>query len=153
MAYHFYIQKNTAESGYSKVDIESAYNCKYKQFQGIFWNGDVQNSYAETFAEKDGEKIWLPQKDDITHAPYDCTLELLFIGDDCQENARRFFENYQGVPIEYSDTFRNLFIPLVLLKQPSISQEKLYGNRKYILASFSFRNYKGRSYTQSQINK
>lgn len=147
-SYRFYIQK--LNSG-SKIDIESTYNCRYKQFKDIANNGDIHNSYSEIFVENDGEKLWLPNQKDITYAPYDCTLELLFKGDNCQKNARDFYEYIEGERLEYSDTFRNRFLLLSLLKAPSIQMERLYGNQKYMLVSYTFRNYKGRSYNQSQI--
>lgn len=150
--YHFYIEKMNKDGSFStKIDIESTYNCHYKQFKDIFWDGDVQNSYSEVYSENDGERLWLPDKEDLAFAPYECTLELLFKKESCQEDIRKFYEDIVGTRIRYSDSFRNRYLYLTLLKQPSIQQEILYGNRPYILCSFTFRNYKGRSYSESQI--
>lgn len=152
--YNFYIQKipeGVVNETLPLIDIESYFNCHYKEFKDIFWNGDVQNSYSEVFAENDGERLWLPDKEDMTFSAYDCTLQLLFKKETCQEDIRKFYGYVAGSRIEYHDTFRNRYLHLVLLKQPQIQQEILYGDSPYILCSFTFRNFKGRSYSESQI--
>lgn len=153
MAYHFYIQKYPQDGQtFPKVDIEQNYKCRYKQFKDFAFSGDVKNVYIEDFAEKSGSsKIWIPKKEDLTFQSYDCTLELLFDKQTCLEDVRKFDDEIRGCKIEYSDDFRSLFVTLLMTKQPQIQQEVLYGNRKYMLVSFTFTNLHGQAFKQSQI--
>lgn len=152
MAYHFYIQKYPQGSqGFQKVDIEKTYNCKYKAFKNLFFNGDISNTYSEKFAEASGNRIFVPNKEDLAFSAFDCTLELLFDKQTCQDDLRKFYEDVRGQRIEWSDDFRNIYVSLLNTEAPSVTQEVLYGNRPYQLISIKFQNYLGKVFKQSQI--
>lgn len=152
MAYNFYIQKYTqGTTHFSKVNIQTTYHCLYKQFKDFFFNGDVKNTYTESYAEQSGDRVWIPPKDELTFSSYECKLELLFDKATCQADARKFDEDFRGQKIEYSDTFRNRYVTLLMTKQPTIKQEILYGERTYMLVEFTFTNILGKSFTTSQI--
>lgn len=152
MAYKFYIQKYPqGTQTFAKVNLEATYNCTYKQFKDIVFNGDIKNTYTESFAERDGDDVYIPEVKDLCFKSYECKLELLFDKSTCQADVQRFYEDIRGQRIEYSDTFRNRYVTLLLTKQPKIDQEILYGNRTYMLVSFTFSNIVGRSFLSSQI--
>lgn len=152
MAYHFYIQKYPqGNQTFQKVDVEKTYNCKYKAFQNLFFDGNVKNTYSESYAEQSGNRLYVPEKEDLTFEAYDCTLELLFDKQTCQDDLRRFYEDIRGQRLEWSDDFRNLHISLLNTEAPSVTQEVLYGNRPYQLISIKFQNYLGKVFKQSQI--
>lgn len=152
--YKFYIQRyKEGNTSYPKRDIESYYKCLYKQFKSFFFDGDIKNTYEEDFIERSGKKVWLPEQKDLAFKDYDCKLELLFKKETCQEDVRKFYEDIRGVRLEYSDTFRNRYLPIILTKQPNIEQEILYGNTPYMLVSFTFNAFKGQSFATSQINQ
>lgn len=156
--YNFYIQKypiiaedGTVTTRYSSVDIEATYNAKYKQFKDFLLDGDLKNAYTESFAEASGDNIWVPPEDERAYSSYECTLELLFDKTSCLEDVRKFDNDFRGQEIEYHDTFRNLYVTLLMTKQPKISQELLYGNRTYVLVQFTFSNVRGCAFKTSQI--
>lgn len=152
MKYKFYIQRFPANNiSYPKIDIESHYNCLYKQFKDFFFDGDIKSYHIEEYCEVSGDKVWLPEQEDLAFKSYECKLELLFKKETCQEDVRAFYEDIRGVKLEYSDTFRNRYLPIVLTKQPSVEQEILYGESPYMLVSFTFSAFKGRSFATSQI--
>lgn len=154
MAYHFYIKRFPDSSGtYPKRDIESYYKCHYKQFKDFFFDGDVKSVWTEDYSEVSGDRVWLPEQDDLAFKSYDCKLELLFRKDTCQEDVRKFYEDIRGVRLEYSDTFRNRYLPIILIKSPNVEQEILYGNNPYMLVSFTFNAFMGQSFETSQINQ
>lgn len=152
MAYHFYIHKYPQGSQtFSKVDVEITYNCKYKAFKDLFFDGNIKNTYSESYAEQSGNRLYVPDKSDLAFDVYDCTLELLFDKQTCQDDLRKFYEDIRGQRIEWSDDFRNLYVSLINTEAPSVTQEVLYGNRPYQLISIKFQNYLGRVFKQSQI--
>lgn len=150
--YKFYIQKYPqGKTTFPVQDIEASWNCTYKQFKDFFYNGDIKNTYTEDFVEKDGLNVYIPAPEELTHSSYDCTLGLLFNKATAQEDARAFYNDIAGQKVEYHDTFRNRYVTLLLTKQPKIEQEVLYGNRPYMLVSFTFTNIDGITYDKSQI--
>lgn len=151
--YKFYIQRyKKGSTSYPKRDIEEYYKCHYKQFKGFFFDGEIKNSYTEDYAETSGDRVWLPEQTDLAFKSYECKLELLFKKDTCQEDVRKFYEDIRGVKLEYSDTFRNRYLPVILIKQPNVEQEILYGDSPYMLVSFTFNAFKGQSFATSQIS-
>lgn len=145
--YSFFLQRLDG----ALEDIEDVYNCKYKQFTGMTYDGDIKNVYAEDYAEQDGNRIHIPVQSGLTHKAFDCKLQLLFPRATCQVDARRFYERYKGVKCEYHDTFRKRYATLVMTKQPNVTQERLYSDSPYQLVEFTFSNIKGRLYDKSQI--
>ena len=155
--YQFYIQicpyKGTDGKIYTqpRYDLEDRFHCLYKQFKDFAFDGDIKNIYTESYAEQSGDRVWTPYWKDLEFSSYDCTLELLFKGDQCQTYCRSFYEYIRGRLIEYYDTFRKRYVTLLLIKKPEIQQEILYGDSKYMLVSFTFRNVYGRSFEETQI--
>ncbi len=150
--YTHYIQKYPqGTTKFSKVDLETTYNCLYKQFKDFFFDGDCKDIYTEDYAEQSGDRIYIPEVSDLTFSSYECTLELLFKKSTCQADVRKFYEYIRGQKIEYSDNFRNRYVTLVLIKQPKIGQEVLYGDSPYMLVQFTFSNIKGQTFNASQI--
>lgn len=152
MAYKHYIQKYPqGEATFSKVDLEEMFKSLYKEFRDFTFDGEVKNVYSEDFAEKNGVNIYIPSPEDLAFKSYECSLVLLFKKDTCQADVRIFYEYIRGQKIEYSDTFRNRYVTLVMTKQPSVEQEILYGNSPYMLVKFTFTNILGQTFATSQI--
>lgn len=150
--YKFYIQKYPQGSTtFAQEDIEATYNCVYKQFKDFAFDGEISNVYTESFTEHSGVRTYIPSKEDLAFKEYDCKLQLLFKKATCQADVRRFYEAYRGQQCEYHDTFRNRFCTLLMTKQPTISQEKLYSDTPYQLIEFTFTNIHGTTFTTSQI--
>lgn len=153
MAYKHYIQKYPqGETTFSKVDLEETFKSLYKEFKDFAFDGEVKNVYSEDFAEKSGVNIYIPSPEDLAFKSYECSLVLLFKKDTCQDDVRTFYEYIRGQKIEYSDTFRNRYVTLVMTKQPNIEQEILYGNSPYMLVKFTFTNILGQTFATSQIS-
>lgn len=151
--YRFFLQRYPdAQGEYKREDIERTYRCKYKQFSGLAFDGAVKNTYTEDYAEQDGARIHIPAKADLRHSTYECKLQLLFNRNTCQEDSRLFYEAYKGVRCEYNDSFRSIFATLLMTKQPTVVQEKLYSSTKYQLVEFTFTNIGGTVSSESRID-
>lgn len=150
--YKHYIQKYPQGTNtYSKIDVEATFACKYKQFKDFAFSGDISNIYSEEFSEVSGLRMFIPDEKDLAYKSYECKLQLLFDKKTAQSDAQRFYEYVRGQKVEYSDTFRNKYITIILIKQPQIQSEILYGERPYMLVEFTFTNILGCAFTKSQI--
>lgn len=150
--YSFYLQKYPqGTTTFAQEDIEATYNCVYKQFKDFAFDGAVKNTYNEDYAEHSGVRTYIPAPTDLAFEAYDCKLQLLFKKATCQADVRRFYEAYRGQKCEYHDTFRNRYVTLLMTKQPTISQEKLYSATPYQLVEFIFSNILGETFATSQI--
>lgn len=171
-SYRHYIKRypEETESGvetkFNQRDIEQFYDCRYVSFDGLIFDGDVQNSYSETYAEQSGDRLWLPPKDDLAFKSKECTLKLRFRGTSLIEEsegtnklvrltaearARKFFNDFCGVKVEYNDTFRNKYVSLVMTKSPNIEFERLAADDSYLIVSYTFTNFLGVVYDNSKI--
>lgn len=150
--YNFYIRKYPQGSTtFERENIEAKYNCLYKQFKDFAFDGEIQNIYTESFAEHSGLRTFIPPKEDLAYKSYECKLQLLFKRESSQADVRNFYEAYRGQKIEYSDSFRNRYVTLLMTKQPTIQQEKLYSTTPYQLIEFTFTNILGKTFPTSQI--
>lgn len=148
----FYMQKYPqGTTTFAQEDIETKYNCIYKQFTDLVFDGDIQNAYVETFSEHSGVRTYIPDPEDLALKEYECKLQLLFNRKTCQTDSETFYKAYRGQLCEYHDTFRNKYATLLMIKRPTVQQEKLYSNTPYQLVEFTFTNVKGTTFTASQI--
>ena len=166
MKYKFYIQKygrkywDKNKSQYVEeakgelIDIEAQFKCKYVKFEGLSETGKVKNIYTETYAETEELRMYIP--DEVLYENTDMSLTLLFSpysenDSDVQDNERAFFEYVSGHKIEYHDTFRNIYVSLLLLNKPEVVGEVLYGGSRYREVKYTFKNIYGRSFATSKI--
>lgn len=150
--YRFYAQRYPdGDTEYPKKDIEETYNCRYMKFSNLFCDGKITNMYKESYSEASGARIYIPPKSDLAFDAKDCKLKLFFKGGDVQSRVRQFIEDYRGIKIEWSDTFRKRYATLVMSEEPSIEQEKLYGSESYMVVEFTFTNVLGKTFAESQI--
>lgn len=139
------------------VDVEETFKCKYVKFEGLAENGEVKNVYTEEYAESGVLRIYTPTA--LAYKSKEVTLSLLFpvtteLNEfDIQENERAFYEAVSGKAIEWHDTFRNRYVTLVLLAEPKCSQEVLYGNARFRMVEYTFKNLHGQSFGYSLIER
>lgn len=149
---NFYIQKYPqGTTTFAQENIETKYNCIYKQFTDLVFDGDIQNAYIETFSEHSGVRTYIPDPEDLAFKEYECKLQLLFNRKTCQTDSETFYKAFRGQLVEYHDTFRNKYATLLMIKRPTIQQEKLYSATPYQLVEFTFTNVKGKTFTTSQM--
>lgn len=151
--YRFYIQLYPqGDMSYQKEDIELKYDCDYMRFDNLFCDGKISNIYQESFAERSGVgRIYIPPKNNLAFASKDCKLKLFFKGGNVQGRVRQFIDDYRGVKLEWSDTFRNRYVTLLMTDEPTIAEEKLHGNEPYMVIEVPFTNILGRTFSQSQM--
>lgn len=148
----FYMQKYPqGTTTFEQEDIEVKYKCIYKQFKDLAFDGDIQNIYTETYVEHNGTRTYIPDPDDLAFSEYECKLQMLFNRASCQTDSERFYKAYRGQLCEYSDTFRNKYATLLMIKRPTVQQERLYSETPYQLVEFTFTNVKGTTFSTSQI--
>lgn len=154
--YRFYIQKYPVKltSGAMqprpiKEDIEALYQCRFMKFEGMSFDGAVKNTYTESYAESSGDRVWVP--DEVALSSKECTLKLFFKGGDVEARSRNFYEKFRGVKVEYSDTFRNRYVSLIMDKEPKVEYQKLCGDTSLMVVTYTFTNFLGYSYTESKI--
>ena len=149
---NFYMQKYPqGATTFPVQDIEAEYKCTYRQFMDLVFDGDTSNIYTESFTEHSGVRTYIPDPEDLAFKEYECKLQLLFDRKTCQEDSETFYKAFRGQLVEYHDTFRNKYATLLMIKRPTIQQEKLYSNTPYQLVEFTFTNVKGTTFTTSQI--
>lgn len=148
----FYMQKYPQSgTSFSREDIEATYNCIYRQFEGLEFSGDIKNIYEEDFTEADGTRRFIPEPEELAHSEVECKLQLLFHRSTCAEDSEAFYAAYCGQYCEYHDTFRKKYAKLLMIKRPTIKDERLYSDTPYQLVEFTFSNVKGRTFKTSQL--
>jgi hypothetical protein len=116
--------------------------------------GDAQNIYTETFVDAEQPKIYIPDPDELTHATTEVKLTLLWLSDEdyaVQEKELEFQRLLFGRKIAYTDNFRKKFWVLIMQKQPSAGEEKLYGSRQYRQVTYTFTNLTGKPLDSSPL--
>lgn len=167
MEYKFYIQRYpfsywdkktqkyiTVAGDDERKDLEETFHCRYVKAEGIGENGKVKNIYTESYADAEKLRVFVPEE--VLYENTEVSLTLLFLADtedrnDIQNYERDFFETVSGRKIEYSDTFRNRYLTLLLINKPESVGEVLYGGSRYIQKKYTFKNIYGRSFAASQI--
>lgn len=134
-----------------KKDIEMMYDCRFMSLDAALFDGDIKNIYTENYAEQTGNRMWIPEQDELTFNTMESTLKLRFMHGDVRSRARKFYEDYRGVKLEYTDTFRNRFLSLIMTKEPKIEYEKIREESSYMVVSYTFTNFLGKIFTESQI--
>lgn len=151
-AYRFYAQRYpNGTTTYPKKDIEQTYNCRYMKFSNLVPDGDCKNSYSEDYAERSGERVYIPPKSDLAFKSYECKLKLMFKGTDALANAKQFQDDMRGIKVEYSDTFRNVYATLLMTKSMNIESERLYGSQQFVVAEYTFNNIDGVTYDSTRL--
>lgn len=153
--YRFYMQlvKERQSDAYKgQVEIESTFNCIYCKLTNVDERGDIKNIVEESYAEKSGVRVYVPEKADLAFTSQDLELTLLFIGKDVIENERAFINWCVGRKFEWYDTFRGRYISCIINKKPTVVVEKLYaGNGSYRQVKYTLRNIDGVTYATSQL--
>lgn len=165
MSYNFYTQRYpkrywdseandfVVEDGDSeKIDIEETFKCKYVRMEGIGENGKAKNVYSESYAETEELRLHIPQT--VLYDNTELALTVIFCPQsddemDIQDNERELFEYLSGRLVEYSDTFRNRYVSMILINKPEVVGEVLYGGSRYREVKYTFQNVYGRSFEQS----
>lgn len=148
----FYMQKYPqGYTTFEQEDIEAKYKCTYKQFKDLVFDGDIQNIQTENFTEHSGVRVYVPAPEDLSFKEYECKLQLLFSRSTCKADSEAFYKAYRGQLCEYYDTFRGKYATLLMIKRPTVQEEKLYSSTPYQLVEFTFTNVKGTTFTTSQI--
>lgn len=156
--YRFYIQRYAqGDTKFPQVDIEEYFNCHYKAM-GNNNQTAVKNFYEEKFAELSGSRLWLPHNPEyLAFDTSELTLELLFKSNknyEVLEDEKRFLEYITGKRFEYHDTFRpNRYWQLTFVTAPETKGEVLYGGQQYRWVAYKLKNWGGKYYTESQINR
>lgn len=153
--YRFYLRKfPQGDVVFPEIDIEETFKCRFQKMTGGGYT-DVKNLYDEDFAENSGLRIFVPSPEDLAYSSSEISINIRWRSDECgdvQEWSDKFFQYVTGQRIEYRDTFRpNRYYSLILEKAPSIETEILYSNPQYIIIKYTFKNWGGKFYTQSQI--
>lgn len=154
--YRFYIQKYPdGETQFPVVDIEELFKCRFVSMTNT-GGSKVKNTYAESFAEADGDNLWIPSSDGIAYDASDITLTLRWRSDECDdvmEWSEKFIAYISGRKFEWHDTFRpGRYIQFTFTEEPSVKDERLYGSLKYRFIEFKLRNFGGRFYKNSKFS-
>lgn len=132
-----------------EIDLEKQFGCKYQKFEGLMEMGDVQNIYTETFVDAVEPKLYIPEPSELTHATTEVKLSLLWLSDEdyaVQQKEYEFQKLIFGRKLIYTDNFRKKFWSLLMQKQPSKGEEKLYGSQQYRQVTYTFTNLAGKPY-------
>lgn len=151
---HYLRKFSQGETSFPEIDIEETFKCRFQKMTGLI-HTDVKNIYTEDFAEQSGLRIFIPEKDDLAYSASEISINLRWRSDECdsvQEWSDRFFNYVSGQKIEYHDTFRpNRYVQLILEKAPDVETEMLYSNPQYLIVKYTFKNWGGKIYSESQI--
>lgn len=115
----------------------------YKEFSGLDSYGKIKSVYTEEFAETDELQIY-QNPTPIRENP-DLTFTCVFIGDNRRKTYHSFVDYISRGKIQYWDDIRNRKVTFILIEAVEPSEDKLYGDTPYIIASFKLKNIKGQT--------
>jgi hypothetical protein len=159
--YNFYLipyesySADPAAGANGMIDIEATFNCKYCSFTGLMEDGDAKNIYTEEYAEGTELRVFTPDPDELTHNTTECKLTLLWQSNEdyaVQSNERAFQNFVFGRRLVYYDTFRKKYFSLLMQKQPTKGEERLYSGKQYRQVTYTFTNLAGKPYDTNPIN-
>lgn len=152
--YKFYITpcvEYPTDSYKGELDIEARFGCKYQSFTGLGEDGDASNVYTEEYAEGEQVRVYEPDPSELVHSSTECKLTLLWClkGDNFLNQAlETVFQGFIfGRRIIWYDTFRQKYFILLMQKQPSVGEEKLYGGQQWRQVTYTFTNLAGKGYS------
>lgn len=153
--YRFYLQKYPqGNTSFEEIDVEEYFKCRYVKMTGNSPT-EVKNTYSEDFVEVSGKKVWTPPVDDLAYKPSEIKLSLRWRSDICEDVhvwSQKFFNYVTGQKIEWNDTFRpGRYWQLILEKAPEVTTEILYTDPKYLIVEYTFTNFGGKYYSESQL--
>lgn len=144
---NFYIRRYGKDE--QQVDIEKEFHCIYSSLKNSQEWGAVKNVYTESYPGEDGVQVYVPETP--AFEAVDCELTLLFQSSTAMDDEQKFMEFVQGKRFEWYDTFRKRYIEFYSAEQPTLVSEKLYaGKGSYREVKYKFKNFMGRTYTESQ---
>lgn len=142
--YKFYMQRYVNGAWEASVDIEAYFNgLKYLSCKGLSSFGKIKNIYTETYAETDELRTYIP--DNVARENTDIVLKLIFIGKTRRDLYHEFVEWLSGHKIRFWDTLRGREVEMILIDSVEPEEDYLKDGEKYIIASFKFKNLKGKT--------
>ena len=150
--YRHYVQKyKQGSTSFQKIDIEQQFQCRFVEMTGT--NAySAKNYYSEDYNDHDGVRIWVG--DTPVYKGGDISITLRWRSDECGDviaKSDAFFEYISGKKLEYSDTFRNKYLELICIAEPTIKAENLKSAVKYRFITYKFTNFGGKPFTTSQL--
>lgn len=133
-----------------QIDLESKFGCKYESFTGLTENGDASNVFTEDYAEGEQVRVYEPDPSELAHSSTECKLTLLWLANKdgvILPKEQSFQDFIFGRRVIWYDTFRKRYYILLMQKQPSVGEEKLYGGQQWRQVTYTFTNLAGKSYT------
>ena len=138
---NFYMKKVGEDTEYN---IENHWDgLLYKQFKGLSDYGKIKSVYTESFAETD--KLNYYQASKPIRENTDLELTLVFKGDNRRATYDNFVEYISSGEIIYHDDVRNKYVNFILIEAITPSEDQLYGDIKYIIATFKLKNINGQT--------
>lgn len=136
------------------VDIEDTFDCRYQSFTGLMEKGDANNVYTEEYKEGEQLRVYTPSPDELVHASTECKLTLLWLATKdgvATDNEMAFQDFVFGRKMVWYDTFRKKYFLLLMQKQPSKGEERLYGKQQWRQVTYTFTNLAGKPYDTNPI--
>ena len=148
--YHVYMQKvdkNGQPLENTERDIELSFEgLKYSMAEGLNDVGKAKNIYAETYADSDKTRVYIPQK--IEHEATEVLLTLFFIGNSRQQVYDSFNEYIMDGFHTFRDTVRNKVILFYVGNVVKINESKYCGSTPYLKVVYSLSNVYGQAFNK-----
>lgn len=140
----FYMRRvGTADDESQPVmDLERDFpNLYVKEVKGLSTKGEPKNICFESYAEEDGQRVYLP--DDVKRKSTSITIVVAVLGQDARCIYDRFYEYVRNGQFEYWDTARKRKARLVLSSEVTLNDDMMKGDTPYLIASLPFTNLWG----------
>ena len=129
-------------------DIEEQFvGLLYMKADGLNNIGKAKNIYAETYADSDRLRVYLPNDGVYTNEATKITMHFLVVGDEASREATiRSFETYVREGIHrYWDDARNLEFDFIVQDEIKVSDEKWHGSSPYVEIEVVMQNLNGKT--------
>lgn len=148
--YKFYFQQVNKDENLiegTKKSLEDDYaGLSYLSFKGLENRGKTKNVYTETYAEKDGVRVYHPTDEatpkPVTHEATKVTLDIVIQGENRRAVYKELCDYLSSSRLKYWDTARHKLALLVLEDAIEPTDDTLRGI-EYIRCAFNFTNVWG----------
>lgn len=152
--YEFYMQecdnKGKLLANTTRKSLEKDFNVgtkgclRYSKIDGIEAVGSVKNSFAESYADADRLRVYVPK--DVKHKETTVTLTLYFLGEDRFKVLHTFNEYVKNGFHRYWDTARGKWFAFYLKDELKPAEQMWYGSEPYLKMDYKLVNIFGKTF-------
>lgn len=152
--YDFFMQECDKEGNIlansAKKNLEQDFKgLRYSKIDGIEVLGAPKNMYAESYADADRLRVYVPTE--VKHKETMVTLTLYFVGEDRFKVLSAFNAYITGGFHRYWDTARKKWFAFYIKDELKPAEAQWYGSTPYLKMDYKLVNIFGRTFDVEQL--